>query len=138
MALDLCKAHALIPLPWPHSLVADDDGSGTTSTIHAFKALNEAGYVPTDSDLEFHWFSAEEGGLLGSQAIAKEYEAEGVVVKAMVQMDMTAWVKKGTEEVVGIITDFVDPALSEFMTKAVGAYREYERFWDEIQDRGLI
>jgi leucyl aminopeptidase len=32
------------------------------------------------------------------------------VVKGMVQMDMTAWVKKGTEEVVGVITDFVDPA----------------------------
>ena len=105
-------------------IAADDDGSGTTSTIHAFKALNEAGFVPSESDLEFHWFSAEEGGLLGSQAIAKEYEAEGVVVKAMVQMDMTAWVKKGTEEVVGIITDYVDPALSEFMTQAVGAYRE--------------
>jgi leucyl aminopeptidase len=121
-----------------YSLEADDDGSGTTSTIHAFKALNEAGYVPTESDLEFHWFSAEEGGLLGSQAIAKEYEAEGVVVKAMVQMDMTAWVKKGTEEVVGIITDFVDPALSEFMTKAVGAYRKSERSWVGIQgDYGL-
>jgi leucyl aminopeptidase len=32
-----------------------------------------------------------------------------VIVKAMVQMDMTAWVKKGTQEVVGIITDYVDP-----------------------------
>lgn len=88
---------------------ADDDGSGTTSTVFAFKALNEANFVPTESDLEFHWFSAEEGGLLGSQAIAKSYESEGVIVKAMVQMDMTAWVKKGTQEVVGIITDYVDP-----------------------------
>jgi len=25
------------------------------------------------------------------------------------QFDMTAWVKKGTKEVVGVITDFVDP-----------------------------
>jgi leucyl aminopeptidase len=91
-------------------LPADDDGSGTTSTIHAFRALCESGYVPTTSDLEFHWYSAEEGGLLGSQAIAKSYEQQGVVVKGMVQMDMTAWVKKGTEEVVGVITDFVDPA----------------------------
>lgn len=101
---------------------ADDDGSGTTSTLFAFKALSKAGFVPTDSDLEFHWYSAEEGGLLGSQAIAKEYESQGIVVKAMVQMDMTAWVKGGTEEVIGVITDFVDPGLSKFVDSAVTAY----------------
>lgn len=101
---------------------ADDDGSGTTSTLFAFKALNEAGFVPSDSDLEFHWYSAEEGGLLGSQAIAEEYSSQGVKVKAMVQMDMTAWVKQGTKESVGVITDYVDPALSQFITKAVEAY----------------
>lgn len=42
----------------------------------------------------------------------------------MVQMDMTAWVKKGTKEVVGVITDYVDEGLSGFMTEVVGAYRE--------------
>ena len=66
--------------------------------------------------------------MLGSQAVAKDYEARGVNVIAMsqvsrsyvfgyqsnlsifkLQFDMTAWVKEGTREEVGIITDFVDP-----------------------------
>lgn len=67
---------------------ADDDGSGTTSSLEALKALAEAHYTPS-TPVEFHYFSAEEGGLLGSQAIAKSYEDEGRKVLAMLQMDMT-------------------------------------------------
>lgn len=68
------------------------------------------------------YFSAEEGGLLGSQAIAKSYEDKGAKVLAMLQMDMTAWVKTGTEESVGIIQDFVDPTLTEFLHDLVEKY----------------
>jgi len=39
-------------------------------------------------------------------------------------MDMTAWVKKGTTESVGIIQDFVDPDLTDFIVKLVEQYRE--------------
>lgn len=69
---------------------ADDDGSGTTSILDAFRVLaSTSSYTPTESAVEFHWYSAEEGGLLGSQAVAKVYEEEGVDVKGMIQMDMT-------------------------------------------------
>lgn len=102
---------------------ADDDGSGTTSSLEGFRALVNANYTPS-TPLEFHYFSAEEGGLLGSQAVAKSYEDEGKKVLAMLQMDMTAWVKAGTEERVGIIQDFVDPALTEFIETLVEEYCE--------------
>jgi hypothetical protein len=36
--------------------------------------------------VEFHWYSAEEGGLLGSQAVAKHYEATSKKVLAMSQV----------------------------------------------------
>lgn len=39
--------------------------------------------------MEFHYYSAEEGGLLGSQGVAKSYEDSGKKVLAMLQMDMT-------------------------------------------------
>ena len=72
------------------------------------------------------WHDIQEGGLLGSQAIAKDYESRNMDVFAMsqvcgllvfvawifwdqiwkLQFDMTAWVKRGTREEVGIITDF--------------------------------
>lgn len=55
--------------------------------------------------------------------MAKSYEDKGKKVLAMLQMDMTAWVQKGTTESVGIIQDFVDPDLTEFMSKLVEKYR---------------
>ncbi|TBU32124.1 peptidase [Dichomitus squalens] len=100
---------------------ADDDGSGSTSILEAYRALVAAGFQP-ERTVEFHWYSAEEGGLLGSQAIAKSYESRGINVAAMSQYDMTAWVKRGTREEVGIITDYTDVDLTEFNKKLVEQY----------------
>ncbi|KAG6844532.1 hypothetical protein H0H87_006116, partial [Tephrocybe sp. NHM501043] len=68
---------------------ADDDGSGSVNLIEAFRALLAAGFKPT-TPVEFHWYSGEEAGLLGSQAIAKSYKSASTQVKAMLQLDMTA------------------------------------------------
>ena len=69
--------------------------------------------------IEFHWYSAEEGGLLGSQAIFSAYEKSGRDIKAMLQQDMTGYISKtvnaGEPESVGVITDFVSPELTEFI-----------------------
>jgi leucyl aminopeptidase len=100
---------------------ADDDGSGTVTILEAYRALIAADFRPTRA-VEFHWYSAEEGGLLGSQAVAKDYQARSVNVLAMSQFDMTAWVKRGTREEVGIITDFVDSNLTKFNMQLVDKY----------------
>lgn len=68
---------------------ADDDGSGTFNLLEAFRVLVEAGFNPTNP-VEFHWYSGEEGGMLGSLAIATRYKANGVHVKGELQLDMTA------------------------------------------------
>lgn len=81
--LDSTNMWPFLPAPG-----ADDDGSGTTSSLEAFRALVHGNFTPS-GPVEFHWYSAEEGGLLGSQAVAKSYEDKGVKVKAMLQMDMT-------------------------------------------------
>jgi leucyl aminopeptidase len=100
---------------------ADDDGSGTTTILESYRALLAADFHPV-RNVEFQWYSAEEGGLLGSQAIARDYELRNVNVFAMSQFDMTAWVKSGVREEVGIITDFVDEDLTEFNKKLVDMY----------------
>ena len=41
--------------------------------------------------LEFHWYSGEEAGLLGSADIFDSYQSSGEVVKAMLQQDMTGY-----------------------------------------------
>ncbi|KAF5369908.1 hypothetical protein D9758_001231 [Tetrapyrgos nigripes] len=99
----------------------EDDGSGSVTILESYRALIAADFQPVNS-VEFHWYSAEEGGLLGSQAVAKSYQADGVNVIAMSQFDMTAWVKRGTNEEVGVITDYTDPALTNFNKQLIETY----------------
>jgi len=108
---------------------ADDDGSGTVTILEALRVLLQSEDVvkgEMDNTVEFHWYSAEEGGLLGSQAIFSAYEKEGRDVKAMLQQDMTGYVAKtleaGEKESVGVITDYVDPGLTEFIKKVITEY----------------
>lgn len=71
---------------------ADDDGSGTTTVMEVLHILTQAGYVPQSHNVEFHFYSAEEGGMLGSQAIVNDYQKRvknarrGEHVKAMLQV----------------------------------------------------
>jgi leucyl aminopeptidase len=108
---------------------ADDDGSGTVTILEALRVLLGSKDIlegKAENTVEFHWYSAEEGGLLGSQAIFLSYEKAGRDVKAMLQQDMTGYVQKtidaGEPESVGVITDFVDPGLTEFIKEVVTEY----------------
>jgi leucyl aminopeptidase len=105
---------------------ADDDGSGTVTILEALRVLLTSKDIikgKGQNTIEFHWYSAEEGGLLGSQAIFTEYEKIGRDIKAMLQQDMTGFVQgtldAGKKESVGVITDFVDPSLTEFIKTIV-------------------
>lgn len=105
---------------------ADDDGSGTVTILEALRVLLTSEKIihgEAPNTVEFHWYSAEEGGLLGSQAIFSAYAREGRDVRAMLQQDMTGYVHKtlaaGEPESVGIITDYVDPGLTDFIKKIV-------------------
>lgn len=117
-------------LPWFLAAPgADDDGSGTVTILEALRVLLQSQDVvegKAENTIEFHWYSAEEGGLLGSQAIFSEYESKGRDVKAMLQQDMTGYVQKtldaGEKESVGVITDFVDEGLTSFIKKIVTQY----------------
>ena len=93
---------------------ADDDGSGTVTLLETLRALGKAGWKPA-SDVEFHWYSAEEGGLLGSQAVVDDYVRRHIRVHAMMQQDMTAYVKSDTRERFGLVTDYVSPKLTQFL-----------------------
>jgi len=108
---------------------ADDDGSGTVTILEAFRILLTSEDVikgKAPNTIEFQWYSAEEGGLLGSQAIFSDYEKKGRVVKAMLQQDMTGFVRKtidaGKPESVGVIMDFVDSGLTAFIKKVIEEY----------------
>ena len=69
--------------------------------------------------IEFHFYAAEEGGLLGSQAIFRQYSSQRKQVVAMLQQDMTGYTegtkKAGKPEAIGVLTDYVDAGLTEFL-----------------------
>ncbi|KAL9021161.1 MAG: hypothetical protein Q9185_001561 [Variospora sp. 1 TL-2023] len=108
---------------------ADDDGSGTVTILEALRVLLQSDSIlqgNASNTIEFQWYSAEEGGLLGSQAIFSAYEKSGRDVKAMLQQDMTGYIHKtlaaGEKESVGVITDFVNAELTDFIKKVVTEY----------------
>ncbi|KAJ1552432.1 Leucine aminopeptidase 1, partial [Nowakowskiella sp. JEL0078] len=108
--------------PYGRAPGADDDGSGSTTIFEAFRLLVTSGFEPTRS-IEFQWYSAEEGGLLGSQKIAAAYRQLEVPIVAMIQFDMTGYHPKiRTTENIAVGIDNVDPKLTEFVKKLAKEY----------------
>lgn len=98
---------------------ADDDASGVSCVIEAFRAILESGYKPSRT-LEFHTYAAEEVGLRGSQDVANKYRSLGKFVHGHLQLDMTMYTK--TPENIVIMTDNVDSDLTSFLVKLVPEY----------------
>ncbi|CAE6540653.1 unnamed protein product [Rhizoctonia solani] len=100
---------------------ADDDGTGAVNLIEVFRVLVANGFKPS-KNVEFHWYSGEEGGLLGSNAIATNYKSAGKSVYAMLQLDMTGYVKPGTTGAITLVTDNTDATLTSYVTTLAGTY----------------
>ncbi|KAH8658199.1 hypothetical protein BX600DRAFT_500185 [Xylariales sp. PMI_506] len=114
------SANYLFPLlPAPG---ADDDGSGTVSILEAFRVLAESGYTPLRGPVEFHWYAAEEGGLLGSQYIARFKKDQRAPIGAMMEFDATAYIAHNATESIGFIRTEADSALTDW---AVNLSNEY-------------
>lgn len=99
----------------------DDDGSGTTTTLEAFRILISSSFRPTKA-IEFHWYSAEEVGLLGSQKVVTQYLKENIKVIAMFQVDMTGFTSKTKKEIIGVASDFVNSKHVKFLKEVAYAY----------------
>ncbi|RDW73563.1 hypothetical protein BP6252_07470 [Coleophoma cylindrospora] len=125
------SANYLFPLlPAPG---ADDDCSGTVSILEAFRILAESGFTPKNGPVEFHWYAAEEGGLLGSQRIARYKKEQGANIGAMMEFDMTAFIGRNATESIGFITTQADAALTNW---TVSLSREYISIPTEMYELG--
>jgi len=100
---------------------ADDDASGSSCVLEVFRVLMENNFRPL-RDVEFHAYAAEEAGLLGSQAIARDYQTKGKQVFGMMQLDMTGYTPPGRTPVVGLIEDFVNATLTRFVGTLINEY----------------
>ncbi|KAI0364502.1 Zn-dependent exopeptidase [Pilatotrama ljubarskyi] len=109
---------------------ADDDGSGTVNLIEVFRALVAANFKPS-TPVEFHWYSGEEAGLLGSQAIAKSYKSKGTSVKAFLELDMSAYFAPGSKEVIALEADYIDSGLTKFLQQLIDTYSKLDWAMDQ-------
>ncbi|KAJ3286121.1 Leucine aminopeptidase 1 [Rhizoclosmatium sp. JEL0117] len=100
---------------------ADDDGSGSATIFEALRVLIDGKFTPS-RPLEFHWYAAEEAGLLGSQKVVADYRQRDVDVAGVFHADMTGYTPEGKTEVIGIATDNVDDELEEFVRELVKVY----------------
>lgn len=92
---------------------ADDDGSGTTTILEVFRILSSH-HLDLSHPIEFMFYSAEEAGLLGSQAIVKDYRDRGVPASVL-HIDMDGWPGTGNAPSMAVITDNTSSALTDFI-----------------------
>lgn len=98
---------------------ADDDASGIATITEATRALFEIGFVPKRT-IEVMAYAAEEIGLVGSEEIAQEYNANNVDVLSVVQFDMTNY--NGSANDVSFITDYTNSELNSYLMQLLDHY----------------
>ncbi|KAF4170829.1 hypothetical protein CNMCM8694_005648 [Aspergillus lentulus] len=115
-------------VPRDYAPGADDNASGVATLVEALRAILRdpvfaQGHAP--NTLEFHFYAAEEVGLQGSKQIFDSYSSQGREVKAMLNQDMTGYtgyVGTNKPERIGVLTDYVDSGLTEFVRTMITTY----------------
>ncbi|GAP92822.1 putative Zn-dependent exopeptidase [Rosellinia necatrix] len=97
---------------------ADDNASGVVVVLEALRVLAEAKFAPANT-LEFHFYSGEEGGLLGSRDVFNSYARTGVNVLAVMNQDMTGY---SPNNVIAVFSDYADAGLTAFIKTLVPVY----------------
>ncbi|KAL0775959.1 hypothetical protein CaCOL14_007246 [Colletotrichum acutatum] len=106
---------------------ADDNGSGSVMILEVLRVLLSDPKIASGdilNTLEFHWYGAEEAGLLGSQDIFTQYRASSRQVVSMLQQDMVGYVGRDGVERFGVVTDWVDLDQVAFMKRVIDTYTD--------------
>ncbi|KAH7361946.1 bacterial leucyl aminopeptidase [Plectosphaerella cucumerina] len=106
---------------------ADDNGSGSLMLLDTLRVLlSDPRLAEGDhrNTIEWHWYGAEESGLLGSQDIFTQYRGLGMVVRGMLNQDMVGYKGRDGVERFGLVNDFTDPSQNEFMKILIDEYTD--------------
>ena len=98
---------------------ADDDASGISTLTETLRALLSNHFRPART-VKFMAYAAEEVGLRGSLAIAKDMKKKGVNVVGALQLDMTNY--QGSDKDIWIIQDFTSAAQNAFLVQLIERY----------------
>ncbi|MFC4159651.1 M20/M25/M40 family metallo-hydrolase [Chitinimonas lacunae] len=98
---------------------ADDDASGVASMTEVIRTMMATNYKPRRT-IKFMAYAAEEVGLRGSAAIAKQMRSQNANVVGVIQLDMTNY--KGAEADIYLFTDYTDAQQNQFLADLARTY----------------
>lgn len=118
--LDSTAMFAPMIMPAPG---ADDDGSGVVTQMEVIRLISLRKWELA-RPLDFIFFAAEEGGLLGSQNIVRYYQEHGIAA-AILHIDMDGFVKRSLSKGIGVLMDNTDPELTTLLVKIIKRYTTF-------------
>ena len=102
-----------------HAPGADDNASGIATITEVIRILANSGYKPNKT-IKFMGYAAEEVGLLGSKAIAKDMKQKSANIVGVLQLDMTNF--KGSDLDIVMMTDYTNQQQNEFIGTLLDKY----------------
>ncbi|KAL8989213.1 MAG: hypothetical protein Q9169_008406 [Polycauliona sp. 2 TL-2023] len=97
---------------------AVDNASGCVVIMEALRVLANNRYAPRNT-MEFHFYSGEEAGLLGSADIFRSYKASAKKILAVVNTDMAGYSPSGK---ISSYNDYSDTGLLAYVRRVIVAY----------------
>ena len=98
---------------------ADDDASGIATLTEIARVLLANDYRP-ERTIKLIAYEAEEVGLLGSQAIVRDFKRANTNVVGALQLDMTNY--RGSSKDIWLMKDFTSAAQNAFLVKLIETY----------------
>lgn len=120
--IDTTAQGAPKPQPYPNP-AADDCASGSAVVWEALRTLVTSGFVP-GRPIEFHWYTAEEEGLYGSNEVSEAYAKAGKQVVSYLNLDQSGYVRKGTLPIMGLTTDYTSKDSTNFLKSVITSYTD--------------
>lgn len=105
---------------WGSMPGADDDGSGTVTTLEVARTILSSG-MQFKKPIYFIWYSAEEEGLIGSQNVVADFKAKHIPVDAVIHMDMTGYANQN-DPTIWLIRDNTNSDLTSFVETLTNTY----------------
>ncbi|KAJ3099586.1 hypothetical protein HDU97_002934 [Phlyctochytrium planicorne] len=100
---------------------ADDCASGSVAVFETLRTMVLSGFIP-QRPIEFHFYAAEEVGLLGSIEVSEAYAKAGVEVVAYNNLDQSG-LRVGSTPVIGVLdNDYTTPAATQFLRTIIDNY----------------
>lgn len=108
---------------------ANDNGSGSVVLLEVLRALLVVfAEDPPTNNIQFHWYGAEEIGLLGSDSVFREFRKNNATkVKAMLNLDMVGYSgghEAGSPKIAVLTDQFVDKKLTGFVRRLITKYTD--------------